>query len=222
MGNIQDFYNRWKKPYHLFSSNPVANKWRDESIESMNLSNGDKIADIGCGTGANVPIFLNNIGHSGEVVCVDLSKESLQMIRDRKREMDWSNVHVLNADATSLPLKNIGNYYASFSIGMFPNTLATVRGWCKDLQKGSTLCLLNVVRGNSSNTLFEKSMDMFTGLSVPASLEKKIELSVNGDGLDRLNEDVRSVHDYLRSNHTVVDEQERLDGYISWVTAEIN
>lgn len=222
MGNIQDFYDRWKKPYHLFSSNPVVNKWREESIESMNLARGDRVADIGCGTGANVPIFLNRIGDDGEVVCVDLSKESLRMIRDRKEDMGWSNVHPLNADATNIPLKNIGNYYASFSIGMFPNTLGTVRDWCRNLQEGSTLCLLNVVRGNSSSTLFEKSMDVFTGMSVPAGIQEKIELSVNGDGLDRLDQDVRSVHDYLRSNHTVVDEQERLDGYVSWITVEIN
>lgn len=221
MGNIQDFYDRWKEPYHLFSSNPVVNKWRKQAVESMELNQGDSVADIGCGTGANVPILINNVGEKGQVICVDLSRESLQMIKERSVEMGWGNVHSLNADATRLPFSDVQNYFASFSIGMFPKTLATVKNWCENLDTGATICLLNVVRGNGSSSLFDKSMDFFTGLSVPAGLSEKLETSVNGDGLDRLDHNIRSVHDYLRDNQKVLDHQERLDGYITWITVQI-
>lgn len=221
MDNIQDFYDRWKEPYHLFSSNPVVNKWREQAVESMELEKGDSVADIGCGTGANVPILLNNVGEQGQVICVDLSRESLQMIRERSSKMGWKNVHTLNADATRLPFSNVQNYFASFSIGMFPNTLGTVKKWCESLESGSTLCLLNVVRGNGSSSVFDKSMDFFTGLSVPADLSEKLEISVNGDGLDQLDHNIRSVHDYLRDSQKVLDHQERLDGYINWITVQI-
>lgn len=221
MGSIEDFYNRWKEPYHLFSSNPIFIKWREQAIRSMKLREGDSVADIGCGTGANIPILINSVGVQGQVLCVDISSDSLRMIRERSMRLGWRNVHAVKADATSLPSTDIQNYFASFSIGMFPNPLAAVKTWCRNLEQGSTLCLLNVVRGNQSSNMFDKSMDLFTGLSVPADYRRKIEISITGDGLDRLDETVRSTHKYLRSNQIVIDSQERLDGYITWITVQI-
>lgn len=218
--NIQDFYNRWTKAYDIFSSNPVINNWREEAAESLNLKPGSTVIDIGCGTGANMPFLSDQVGSDGTVICVDLSEDPLRMAQKRANNETLHNVDFLRADANNMPLTTADAYFASFSIAMLPNTLQTVKYWCNALDKGSKICILDVVKAQE-NEIINKPLEIFTGMSVPTDFNNKMELSISGDALDQLDNKIRNVRRYLGSNHEILEENRRLGGCIISICVEI-
>lgn len=219
--SVENFYNRWKKPYDLFSSNTVVNKWRKCSIESMRLNEGDTVVDIGCGTGANVPFLYEEVGEEGDVVCLDIAEEPLQMVQKKSQEMNMDNIHTIRADAKRIPIDDADAYFASFSIGMLSNTESIVKDWCSELDKGSKVCFLNVVKSEENVGIINKPLQVFTGMTVPTDLQNKIDLSLSGDALDDLDEKIRNSHNYLKDNHNLIEEEYRFGGGITWISAEI-
>lgn len=219
--NIEDFYNRWTKAYDVFSSNPVVNEWREEAISSLDLDDGSTVVDIGCGTGANVPFLSREVGSEGKVICVDLASDPLDMIMDRKRNGEFDNVECVRADATRMPLSDADAYFASFSIGMLPRTVKTVKKWCKNMNRGSKICLLDVVKSESDTGILNKPLQVFTGMTVPTDMQNKIELSVSGEALDQLDSEVRQVHEYLDQNHNIISRDRKFGGCVAWVSSEI-
>jgi ubiquinone/menaquinone biosynthesis C-methylase UbiE len=74
--------------------------WRREAIQMLDLTRGDMVVDIGCGTGLNFPLLQEVIGSEGKIIGVDLSDAMLDKARRRALENDWKNVELVCMDAT--------------------------------------------------------------------------------------------------------------------------
>jgi ubiquinone/menaquinone biosynthesis C-methylase UbiE len=219
---IQRFYNKWSEQYDTFATNPIVNRWRKKSIYSMNLNDGDTVLDIGCGTGANIPMLSEEVGESGRVICADISEGGLLKIRENFSEDVKTDIDLVKADGMKLPISELDGLYASFSIGMFPDPLRAIKRWEETLKTETKVCLMNVVKSqNEMNSITNKPIEWFTGMSVPTNFEEKIRLSYSGDALEKLNSDIREVYNYLEENNTVVSQGSHLNGSIKWVSVQM-
>jgi demethylmenaquinone methyltransferase/2-methoxy-6-polyprenyl-1,4-benzoquinol methylase len=75
---------------------------RVAGIDMMGLRPGDTVLDLGCGTGLSFELLVNAVGPTGQVIGVDASAQMLQVAAKRVVRTGWSNVRVVQADATQL------------------------------------------------------------------------------------------------------------------------
>jgi len=74
--------------------------------DAVGLRPGERVADVGCGTGLFEPLFSLAVGPAGRVVAVDIAPLFLDHVRQRAREEALWNVatHLGDERSTKLPL----------------------------------------------------------------------------------------------------------------------
>jgi demethylmenaquinone methyltransferase/2-methoxy-6-polyprenyl-1,4-benzoquinol methylase len=77
---------------------------RAATARCMNLRPGDRVLEVGCGTGMNFPYLLKAIGPQGRLYGVDFSEGMLQQARRRCTRRSWENVVFIQSDATQYSL----------------------------------------------------------------------------------------------------------------------
>ena len=73
---------------------------RRQAIRALDLSLGDTVVDMACGTGLNFSLLEDAIGPEGRIVGVDLTDAMLDQAQSRIETNGWSNVSLVQADAT--------------------------------------------------------------------------------------------------------------------------
>lgn len=71
-------------------------------VKATSVENGDRVLDLGCGTG-NVALSARRVG--GDVVGVDLSRNMLSLAHDHLRVADVEDVDWIEADVEALPFR---------------------------------------------------------------------------------------------------------------------
>jgi ubiquinone/menaquinone biosynthesis C-methylase UbiE len=77
---------------------------RTRAITGLELSPGDVVLDVGCGTGLSLPLLQSQVGLSGHVFGFDQSPHMLAQAEVRIQSEGWSNVTVFECSAQSLVL----------------------------------------------------------------------------------------------------------------------
>ena len=81
-------------------------KYRKMTVNALELSKGDTVVEIGCGTGLNFPLILDVIGHEGKLIGVDITDKMLDQARKRVKENEWSNVELVQSDVAEYNFPN--------------------------------------------------------------------------------------------------------------------
>ena len=77
-------------------------KYRERAIELLGPLEGARVLDIGCGTGANLPLLMRRVGETGQVVGLDYTPAMLEQARKRVESHGWPNVELVQGDAVLL------------------------------------------------------------------------------------------------------------------------
>ena len=96
---------------HLASIYPLFNLlfWvplniRSKAVKQLELKPGDKVLDVGCGTGRNLRRLVEAVGPIGEVFGVDCCDAMLAKARELSNRHQWHNVNLWQGDATEMCL----------------------------------------------------------------------------------------------------------------------
>jgi SAM-dependent methyltransferase len=127
---IDEFYGRWADLYDAIATAPGVGRWRSGAADALNLSRGDTVVEMGCGTGANIPYLRSQVGPEGRVVGIDLTPQLLDRARTRTEHADWSNVDLVRGDASQPPITQADAILASFVVGLLPDPAGAVETWC--------------------------------------------------------------------------------------------
>lgn len=73
-------------------------------LQSLNISPGEVIADIGCGTGYFAILAAHIIGDDGKVFALDISDEMLAEVRQRAKMAELTNVETVTVQEYNFPL----------------------------------------------------------------------------------------------------------------------
>ncbi|WP_246595705.1 class I SAM-dependent methyltransferase [Actinoplanes auranticolor] len=104
---------------------PVYRVGREAGIAALGLRTGDRVLDVGCGTGLNLPLLRAAVGPSGAVVGLDASSAMLRQAHVRIRRHRWTNVTTVLGDAAETP-PTIGE---PFDALLFTYTLSVMDRW---------------------------------------------------------------------------------------------
>jgi ubiquinone/menaquinone biosynthesis C-methylase UbiE len=77
---------------------------RKKAVELLDLKEGDRVLDVGCGPGGSFPYLVRAVGPSGQVVGVEISPVISINARRRIEKNGWRNVEVIEADARTVHL----------------------------------------------------------------------------------------------------------------------
>lgn len=78
--------------------------YRNEVTAVLGLAGGDRVADIGAGTGLYVPLLANAVGTSGKVYAVDISPGFITHLDSKIRENGLTQVETVLSTERSIDL----------------------------------------------------------------------------------------------------------------------
>lgn len=125
---------------------PLVAGLRRRVVDALDPGRGDRVVEMGCGTGANLPLLRDRVGPGGTVIGLDVSSGMLDRARDRIERAGWRNVHVARADARRSPIPTgadvddgngrfrsmeVDAVLATFLTGMLEDPAGAVDGWCR-------------------------------------------------------------------------------------------
>jgi demethylmenaquinone methyltransferase/2-methoxy-6-polyprenyl-1,4-benzoquinol methylase len=89
---------------------------------------GDRVLDLACGTGLNLPHLRELVGDRGSVVGVDLTPAMLEVARRLIAARGWQNVQVREADAAQLPFpdESFDKAIATFALNIIPDHVRAI------------------------------------------------------------------------------------------------
>ncbi|EMA36537.1 class I SAM-dependent methyltransferase [Halococcus hamelinensis] len=167
MNEAQAFYGRWAGLYDVVATFPGVGSWREHAAADLDLSPGDTVVEMGCGTGANLPFLRERVGASGTVVGVDFTRGMLDRAAARVEAKGWENVHLVHGDATAPPIEGpVDAVLGSFVVGMVSEPARVVEGWCALVRPGGRIALLDATRSTDPRA---RPLDALFRLFVAAS-----------------------------------------------------
>ena len=94
---------RLLRPFPDFDP-PFIKPVRQKAVELLDLKEGDRVLDVGCGPGGSFPHLVRAVGQSGQVVGIEISPEISINARRRIEKNGWRNVEVIEAAAQDIHL----------------------------------------------------------------------------------------------------------------------
>ncbi len=76
----------------------IRKAYRLRAVELLRLQRGDRVVELGCGTGINFPLIVEQIGPEGRLIGVDLAPKMLACARERVERAGWKNVELVQSD----------------------------------------------------------------------------------------------------------------------------
>ena len=145
---------------------------RLDAIHRMSITPGDRILEVGVGTGMNVPLYPAHAIVTG----IDLSDSMLERAYERVDRRGLSNVRLLRMDAgaMSFPDESFDIVYAPYLINVVPHPLQVAREMWRVCKPGGRIILLNHFR--STNPLMSKLEGLFSRVTVHLGFRADFDL----------------------------------------------
>lgn len=96
---VRDFFNRRACDWDLTIDEQTSERSR-RLVLSLDILPGERVLDVGCGTGILIPWLLEAVGEEGSICAVDIAEE---MLRIARRKQWRPNLQYLRVDIADTP-----------------------------------------------------------------------------------------------------------------------
>ncbi len=132
---------------------------RRDVVKSLALRRGQRVADVGAGTGLYVQLFAEEVGPSGRVYAIDIAPKFLELIESRAKKSGYTQVvTILGEDRHSnLPEESVDVIFHSDTYHHFEYPRTLTRDLARALVEGGELFVLDFERipGVSENWILD-------------------------------------------------------------------
>lgn len=131
-------------PFYDIIFGPILQPGRVEAIARMGLKPGDRVLEVGAGTGINAPLYPREC----QVTAIDLSSAMLEKARERVTRLGLANVRLLEADAEHLTFADdsFDSVYAPYTVSVVPNPVKVALEMKRVCRPGGRIVILNHFR----------------------------------------------------------------------------
>jgi phosphatidylethanolamine/phosphatidyl-N-methylethanolamine N-methyltransferase len=138
-----------------FTFGPALHPGRVDAIERMGIKPGDRVLEVGVGTGINAALYPRDCTVTG----VDLSARMLAKARTRIARKGVRNVRLMEMDAANLKFADdtFEFVYAPYVISVVPDPVSVTREMRRVCRPGGRIVILNHFRsGNAVGAWMER------------------------------------------------------------------
>jgi phosphatidylethanolamine/phosphatidyl-N-methylethanolamine N-methyltransferase len=137
---VEEVYEKIASVYD-FTFGPTLHAGRLESIGRLGISPGDRVLEVGVGTGINAVLYPRDC----EVTGIDLSASMLDKAERRIARRRLTNVRLLqmDAEALSFPDDSFDIVYAPYTISVVSDPIKTVHEMRRVCRPGGRFVFLN-------------------------------------------------------------------------------
>ena len=108
-----------------------------EIFPTLEVREGDQVADVGCGFGDTAIQLAHRVGPTGSVLGIDCCKAFLAIARDDAAAQGVDNVTFVEGDAQSYPFEAIHDFcFSRFGTMFFENPVAGLKNMRRSLRPG--------------------------------------------------------------------------------------
>jgi phosphatidylethanolamine/phosphatidyl-N-methylethanolamine N-methyltransferase len=144
-----------------FTFGPTLHPGRVHAIQRMGILPGDRVLEVGVGTGINAALYPRDCSVTG----IDFSPKMLARARKRLAQKDVRNVSLFEMDATRLTFadNSFDIVYAPYVISVVRDPVAVTREMWRVCRKGGRVIILNHFRSKSRlGASLERAIAPFT------------------------------------------------------------
>ena len=103
------------------------------------------MVDLGCGTGANLPMLVDAVGPTGRIHAIDLSPNMLSKARRLAKRRGWTNIEFIEGDVRTAALPDeISGVMAVYALEMLSDNAAVIERVVLKLVVGGRFALLGL------------------------------------------------------------------------------
>ncbi len=178
-------YNQLSRIYDLFGR--FEQKYRDKGLQMLDVKSGEKVLEIGFGTGSSIIKIAEKVGERGKVFGIDISDGMVYQTIQRLQKTGLSNrVELYRGDALQLPYKSgfFNAVFLSFTLELFDTLeIPHVLSECKRvLKSGGRISVVSLSKAGSPGLLtriYERFHNWFPTIADcrPIFLEQTLKTS---------------------------------------------
>jgi phosphatidylethanolamine/phosphatidyl-N-methylethanolamine N-methyltransferase len=137
---VEGVYDKLAIVYDLFFG-PALHPGRLRAIEVMNIQPGERILEVGVGTGINLSLYPRHASVTG----IDFSSSMLEKARERAAKPDAAPVRLLQMDAADLRFadNSFDVVYAPYLISVVPDPVRVAQEMSRVCRPGGRFLILN-------------------------------------------------------------------------------
>ena len=180
---VKTAYRRYARIYDMVFG-AVLQPGRRAVLDALKLRSGDRVLEVGVGTGISLPLYPRDVRITG----IDVSREMLERARGRVARAGLRNVDALlemDAEEMSFPDASFDKVVAMYVVSVVPNPaklLDELHRVCKP--DGEVFIVNHFQSDNPVVGTLERALGMFSsqiGFDPEVDLRKLVPAASNGD-----------------------------------------
>jgi phosphatidylethanolamine/phosphatidyl-N-methylethanolamine N-methyltransferase len=168
---VEGVYDKLAKVYDLFFG-PTLHPGRLQAIQRMNIQAGERVLEVGVGTGINLSLYPRDCTITG----IDFSSSMLEKARERAARKELQNIRLLQMDAADLKFADnaFDIVYAPYLISVVPDTLQVAREMRRVCRPGGRIIFLNHFL--SPNALLSRTERLISPFTIHIGFKADLDL----------------------------------------------